>query len=305
MYRKICLLAVFAAALAGSYSATADVIYETSYTTRTDNGNSFVDGGELRFQDQWLGQMSFIVDSDAPGIVSSSGQFLRTLQGRGATGGTAGGDGSGETGAGFSNGDRIKVTTQMQYNLGTSANQALSRIGFRPNFVNGSFNASPVAGFKVAYSSFGGGSLKVYSNLLRQGFVGDDNAFAIFITGAEGGFDGADQGQMDVTTDNFEFVYEAVYNEATTSWDAINLSVTNLDTDSLVADAATENLAALESTTYAGTEAFYGQVFTDTNVATGNSDGMRFEFFAVPEPSSLAVLGLLAGGFGTRRKRAC
>ena len=33
----------------------AAVIYETDYTTRSDNGNPFNDGGELRFQDGWLG----------------------------------------------------------------------------------------------------------------------------------------------------------------------------------------------------------------------------------------------------------
>lgn len=281
---------------------SAAVIYETDYTTRSDNGNPFNDGGELRFQDGWLGQTGYIVDSDAPGIVSAGGAFLRTLNNRGATGGVAGGDGSGEVGTDFTNGDTMRIVTKLQFDLDTAPNQALSSVGVRPNFVNGGFNASPTSGFKVAYNSFADGSLKVFTNLSRQGFNGADNAFAVFVTGPEGGFNSGGAGAaQDFVTDTFEFDYTAVFQDD--QWVATEMIVTNLDTATVVAQASTENPAALEAEAYTGTEAFFGQRLTDHNGAVTNSDSMRFEYTAVPEPSSLALAGLLTIGLAGARRR--
>lgn len=280
----------------------AAVIYETDYTTRSDNGNPFNDGGELRFQDGWLGQTNYIVDSDAPGTVTAAGAFLRTLNNRGATGGVAGGDGSGEVGTDFSNGDTIRIVTSLQFDLTTAPNQALSSVGIRPDFVNGGFNASPTNGFKVAYNSFGDGSLKVFTNFARQGFNGGDNAFALFVSGSEGGFDsGGSGGVVDLSTDNLEFDYTAEFLNDT--WVATELIVTNLDTNTIVAQGTTENPAALEAGAYTGTEAFFGQRLTDTNGAVAVSDGMRFEYTAIPEPTSALLLSMVAGCFGLRASR--
>ncbi|MEM1085985.1 MAG: hypothetical protein AAGI48_17885 [Verrucomicrobiota bacterium] len=281
--------------------AQAAIVYETDYTLRSDNGNPFADGGELRFQDSWLGQTGYIVDSDAPGTVTASGAFLRTLNGNGATGGTAGGDGSGEVGTDFSNGDIISVTVDLQYNLLTSPNQALSAVGFREDFVNGGFNASPTVGLKVAYNSFSDGSLKVYSNLSRAGFNGADNAFAVFVTGPEGGFNsGGNGGTQDFVTDNLRFQYTAEFlNDA---WVATELLVTNLDTATVVAQASVENPNALESTAYTGTEAFFGQRLTDTGGVAVTSDSMKFEYTPVPEPGT-ALLALLPLATVLRRRR--
>lgn len=289
--------------LMAASSSLAAVIYETDYTTRSDNGNPFVDGGELRFQDGWLGQTGYIVDSDAPGTVTSSGSFLRTLNNRGATGGTAGGDGSGEVGTDFTNGDTIRIVTTLQFDMTSDPNQALSSIGIRENFVNGGFNASPTNGFKVAYNSFGDGSLKVFTNFARQGFNGADNAFALFVSGPEGGFNsGGNGGVVDLSTDNLEFDYTAEF--LNDSWVATEMIVTNLDTNTIVAQGTTENPAALEGAAYTGTEAFYGQRLTDTAGSTVISDGMRFEYTAIPEPTSLVLIGFAAFGLaGAARRR--
>lgn len=283
--------------------ASAVVVYETDYTTRSDNGNPFVDGGELRFQDGWLGQTGYIVDSDAPGTVTSGGAFLRTLNGNGATGGTAGGDGSGEVGTGFSDGDVIKIAIELQYTLTTAPNQELSVIGVRENFVNGGFDAAPTNGFETAYSSFGDGSIKVYTNFARQGFIGADNAFALFISGPDGGFNSGGNGQPeDLVTDTLLFEYEATFNSG--FWDATGLVVTNVDTGLVVADAV-DKPAVLESTAYAGSEAFFGQRFIAGAGPSVTSDSVRFEYIAVPEPGSaaLAASGLMVAMFRRRRNR--
>lgn len=287
-----------------SAPAFAAIVYETDYTTRSDNGNPFVDGGELRFQDGWLGQTGYTVDSDAPGTVTANGAFLRVLQNRGATGGVAGGDGSGEVGTDFTNGDTVRIVTTLQYDLSSAPNQDLSGVGIRENFVGGGFNASPTSGFKVAYNNFADGSLKVFTGQGRQGFNGADNAFALFVTGAEGGFDsGGTGGTVDLSTDTLEFDYSAEFlNDA---WVATELIVRNRDNaGAIVAQATTENLAALESTPYTGTEAFFGQQLTNTNGAVTVSDGMRFEYSAIPEPTSLALFGLLSLGFAGAGRRS-
>ncbi|MEM8945351.1 MAG: PEP-CTERM sorting domain-containing protein [Planctomycetota bacterium] len=302
--RKFLEVAAIATALTAmlTSSSTATLIYETDYTTRSDNGNPFVDGGELRFQDGWLGQTGYIVDSDAPGTVTSSGAFLRTLNNRGATGGVAGGDGSGETGTDFQTGDEIKITTTLQFELATAANQALSTVGFRSNFVNGGFDAAPTNGFKVAYSSFADGSLKVFTNLTRQGFIGADNAFALFVTGPEGGFNsGGNGGATDLVTDTLEFEYTAVF--GTDEWTATELIVRNLDNGgAIVAQGSVENPSALETSVYTGTEAFFAQRLTDFNGTSTTSDSMRFEYTAIPEPSSLILMGLASVAAVIRRR---
>lgn len=289
-----------AALLAGQ--ASAAIVYETDYTTRSDNGNPFNDGGELRFQDGWLGQTGYIVDSDAPGTVTTSGAFLRTMNNRGATGGVAGGDGSGEVGT-LQAGDEIKVTTTLQYDLTTAPNQALSVVGVRSNFVNGGFDAAPTNGFKVAYSSFGDGNLKVFTNLTRAGFNGADNAFALFVSGAEGGFNSGGNGAtQDLVTDTLEFEYTAVF--GSNEWTATEMIVRNLDNGgAIVAQGTVENAAALETQTYAGSEAFFGQRLTDTAGAVVTSDSMRFEYTAIPEPSTLILLGV-AGIAALARRRS-
>lgn len=291
--------ATLVAALLTSFSSAA-VIYETDYTTRSDNGNPFNDGGELRFQDGWLGQTGYIVDSDAPGTVSASGAFLRTMNNRGATGGVAGGDGSGEVGT-LQPGDEIKITTTLQYELTTAPNQALSTIGVRSNFVNGGFNAAPTNGFKVAYNSFADGSLKIFTSTTRQGFNGADNPFALFVSGPEGGFNSGGAGSaQDLVTDTLEFEYTAVF--GVNEWTATELIVRNLDNGgAIVAQGTVENPAALETQAYAGTEAFFGQRLTDTAGAVATSDSMRFEYTAIPEPSSLLLLGL--AGIATLMQR--
>ncbi|TWT40635.1 hypothetical protein [Botrimarina hoheduenensis] len=289
--------------------APGAVIYETDYTLRSDNGNPFIDGGELRFQDGWLGQTGYTVDSDAPGTVTSSGTFLRTLNNRGATGGVAGGDGSGEVGAGFNDGDTIRIVTSLQYELapGTTTpsapNQELANIGIRSNFVNGGFNAAPTHGFEVAYNSFGDGSLKVFTNFARAGSVGADNAFALFVDAADGGFNsGENGGDADLSTDNLEFDYTAEFQAG--AWAATELIVTNLDTNMVVAQASIDKPAALEAVAYTGTEAFFGQRFLgNASGAVGTSDGMRFEFTAaIPEPTSFALVWLLSLGVAARRR---
>lgn len=259
----------------GATAAQAAVIYETDFTTRTDNGNPFVDGGELRFQDGWLGQAGYIVDSDAPGTVTASGGFLRVLNGRCS----AGGDGSGEAGADFSNGDTIRIVTSLQYELTSTPNQALSAVGVRADFVNGGFNASPTNGFKVAYNDFGEGSLKVFTNLSRSGSNGADNAFALFVSGPEGGFNPGATAPADLVTDNLEFDLTAEF--LSDAWVATEMIVRNLDNGgAIVAQGSVENPAALESPAYTSTEAFFGQRLTDTGGVVVTSDRMRFEYTA-------------------------
>ncbi len=304
MKRSRVFLLSFVAGLLGLHASIAEavLVYETDYTLRNDNGNPFVDGGELRFQDGWLGQTGYTVDSDAPGTVSASGGFLRVLNNNGATGGTAGG-GSDELGAGFNDGDSIRIVTTLQYELLSAPNQALSTIGVRPNFATGGFNASPTSGFKTAYNSFDGGSIKVFTGLGRQGFNGGDNAFALFITGDEGGFNSGDTGQpMDLSTDTFEFDYTAEF--LSDAWVATELIVRNLDDGgAIVAQATVDNLGALESTAYTGSEAYYGQRFTDAGGVVVTSDRMRFEYAAVPEPGTTVLLGCVFAGLLAKRRR--
>ncbi|MEM6551140.1 MAG: PEP-CTERM sorting domain-containing protein [Planctomycetota bacterium] len=286
-------------------SAAADVVYETDFITKSDN-TPFA-AGELQFNDGWLGQAGFIVDPNSPGIVSrtANGQFRRVLHSAGATGGVAGGDGSGEAGNGFSDGDVIKISAEIQYDLIASANQELSLIGFRENFVNGGFNAAPTNGVEIAYSAFNGGSLKIFTNFARSGTNGADNANALFVSGADGGFDSGNAGGTeDLSTDNLLIEYSAEYQSG--FWTATSLVVTNVDTATVVAN-SDDKLAVLESTAYSGTEAFLGfRAFGNVTGSTANLDSISFEYepfteTVIPEPASILLLG--AGALAMLRRR--
>ncbi len=275
---------------------SADTVYQSDYSS--------LNAGELQFQDGWLGQTGSIVDPVAGTVTRGPGGFLRNVNGNGALGTPI----DTLAGPGFKVGDRIKISTSLRYVLGATTNQNLSLIGIRQGFGAGpdlgNFDAVPLVdagGIRTAYSSFGGGSIKVYTNLARQGFEGADNAFAVFVTGTEGGFNGADAGQSDLMTDLLEFRYEAVFNGV--GFQATQLLVTNLDTNTVVADAAVENPAALEASTYNFGDAYLAQRLISGDASTAIQSGVSFEFHPIPEPASLVILFGLGGISCLTRRR--
>ncbi|MEM6391228.1 MAG: hypothetical protein AAF797_00345 [Planctomycetota bacterium] len=269
---RLCLSTFTCFALAAP--ATAEVVYETDFATRSYNGQPFKDGSHLRFQDQWLGQEGILVEADAPGqIVSDGTAYKRVLQARGATGGVAGKDGSQEQGTGFTNGDVLRITIQLQYTLAADKpNQDLSLIGFRPDFVKGGFDAGPTTGFRVAFSAFGGGSLKFYTSPARLGSQASDNPFALFVPAKDAGFAVGN----DLETDPLQVQYTAEFRDG--AWAAKTLRVTNLKTRRTVADATQDNPQALEATPYAGSEAFLALRLSGQAGAIGSSESVRFEY---------------------------
>lgn len=262
-----------------------------SYDTDFSAAEGF-SAGNLQFQNGWLGQSGPSVDESGDGTVSSSGAFLRNLYNVGVTGSVAGSDdgpgigtGDGE-GAGFSEGDVISIEQELQFTLndGTS-NQALTLTGFRQNFSTGGFDASPTAGFKMAYNPFSAessGSFKLFSNPSRQGFNGADNPFAIIVSGTDIGLDSQPtSGAADLVSDNLLFTYSAqLTNAATNEWTTTELTLTNLDSAFSVS-AAVDKPAALETFTYTGTDAYLASRWTDS-AATVTTDRISIEYQGTP-----------------------
>ncbi|MEM6551139.1 MAG: hypothetical protein AAF750_03325 [Planctomycetota bacterium] len=271
----ISVLGASSMALVCSAGASAKVIYQTDFTTRQDDRQAFRNGDDLRFQDQWLGQDGVTVETKAPGrIVTDGTAYKRVLQGRGATGGVAGKDGSEEQGSGFTNGDVLRITIQLQYTLARDKpNQDLSLIGVRPDFVRGGFDAGPTAGFRVAFSAFGEGALKFYTNTQRLGANASDNPFALFLPAKDAGLA---IGDRDLETDPLQVQYTAKFRDG--AWSAKELRVTNLKTRRIVADAAEDKPQTLESTPYTGTEAFLALRLIGQPGAIASSESVRFEY---------------------------
>lgn len=293
------------ATLATAFAATpsqAVVVLDADFSV----ADGYTDA-KLQFQEPngsgngvWLGQDGPTVDSSGTGnlvalndsSIPRNDNFRRNLWNQGATGGTAGGGvAADESGNGFNQGDVIKIDMEYQFNVTGAVNIGLFDTGVRTNFSTAGFDASPTLGFRGYYAEFNqdtGGALKLYSSFDRLGFIGEDNAFALFATGDQIGLDpsGNSTGTIDLSSDRLLFSYSAEYTDASSNtWTATELSITNLDNPSVSLLASVEKPAALEATTYSGSEMYFGSRWLNDASADGtvvNIDGVRFEYIPVP-----------------------
>ncbi len=303
MSRSLCKLAAAAAFAAafGTAPASAVVLLDTTFSAAEGYND-----GKLQFQNgngpdgtTWLGQFNDTtgnpsVDSTAGTVSVISGfppagdSFLRNLWNNGATGALAGG-GRDEIGAGFNQGDQIKIDFEYQFDLGTTApgNASLFAAGVSDCFLTCSFDASPRAGFKAGWSNFEDGNLKVFTALggERAVFQGDDNPLALFVSGADLGINnGFSGGTADLLSDNLRFTYTATLTDAATDlWVPDELVVHNIDTDTEVARATVDNPNALESffwNTTAEDDIFNTPNVNEGGVANHPTDGGSEMWFA-------------------------
>lgn len=319
-------------------SAQAVVLIDDDFTA----AEGYVDG-KLQFQQPdgagngiWLGQFNNpdnggtgnpSVDSTGTGTVNvisegppNGDAFLRNVWNLGATGGTAGGaaDGTTEIGNGFSEGDQIKIDIAFRFTLpdGTG-NHPLFISGVTDCFVNCGFNASPRAGLNLGVSEFQAGTIKVFTHNGRQFFNGADNPFATFVplpeVGIANGWNPETEVKdlpTDLESDLISISYTAeLTDEATKTWTAQEVIVTNVDTETTIATASIDFAGALESfvwdseanapntdpttpteqgvaahPTSPGSEMYFGTRWLD-NVTPGGSasfDSVRFEYIPVP-----------------------
>ncbi len=306
---KMSMLALsLAAVVPHANHASAGVIYETDFVTKFDGTGSF-NAANLQFQDGWLGQNFTIVDPTGSGTATtaSGGAFPRNLNFNGALGNQAGGAGTGETsGPGFTAGDKIRVTSEVQYEIAGLANAQFSTIGVRNNFATGGFNASPIAGMQMFYSSFqssSGGALKLFGSLSRNGFSGADNAFALITSGLSIGLDpDGVSGPVDLLSDVLEVSIEMTY-LGSDQWQTSDLSLVNVDTATTLLTAAADQPAILgEIQTVASDNDLFSSVqWTRGAGPSSIFESFTYEFEAVPEPASAALLA--AGGLMMLRRR--
>lgn len=290
-------------------SASAQVIYETDFTTKTD-GAPF-NAGSLRFQDGWLGQNFTDIDPSGTGAVTtaSTTAFPRNLNNRGALGGQAGGNGSGETsGPGFNVGDKLRVTAEYQFTLAGRTNAQLATLGVDEAFVTDSFNPAPRIGAQTFYSEFqssSGGALKLFGSLARNGFSGADNPFALIVDGLAIGLDpDGTVGAADLESDLLEISIEMTYLGAD-EWQTSDLTLANSTTSTLLADAAADKPDILTETQMVPSEndLFMAVQWMRTAIPSSTFDSFRYEYTAaIPEPSS-AVLALVAFAWRSCRRR--
>lgn len=275
-------------------------IIDTDFTA----AEGYVDG-LLQFQGAniptldgvWLGQNGVEVDSSGTGTATQTGSFRRNLYQIGATGGTAGGDGSNENaGTGFAIGDKVSVSHAYSFTLeNPDFNIDLLSTGIRQNFVNGGFEAAPIVGIEIGYSEFAEGTLKVFSDFTRAATNGADNEFAFFVSSAEAGLDsGFTSGTVDAVSDNLRFTWEAEYTGVDT-WTTTEIMFENLDTE-IMKLASVENPSALETVTVAGSglEGYFA--FQPTRVpfaspTSGTTDAVSYIYTAA------SVTGGLAGDY--------
>ncbi|TWT40637.1 PEP-CTERM sorting domain-containing protein [Botrimarina hoheduenensis] len=273
-------LAALAALALTSQPASAVVLIDDNFTA----AEGYVDG-DLRFQQPngagngiWLGQDLANVDSTAGTLTSAGIGFRRNIWSLGATGGVLGGS-SDELGNGFFEGDVIRISTDFRFDFGPSVlnNVGIYNFGVRDCFATCGFNAAPTAGVAAAYSDFGAGNLKIFTQFLgREVFDGADNAFATFVAGPDMGIingkdtDNNPTGEtLDLVSDNLRIEYEAELTDAATdTWTATKIIVTNLDTATVIADASIDNPAALESFRWNQEPGLPDDPFTEENEST-------------------------------------
>lgn len=331
-----CSAAIAVATLIVAGPLHAVVLIDDDFTA----AEGYVDG-KLQFQQPngagngiWLGQFRAetgnpSVDTSGSGTVNvTSGNlttdpigdaFLRNVWNLGATGATAGGgSATNEVGGGFSLGDKFNFDISFQFTLPDGVgNHPLFISGVTDCFVNCGFDAAPRAGINLGASEFESGALKVFSHIGRSFTTGADNAFGLIIPlpdlGVDNGFN-PDTGLKDLPTDLDSDLISVSYSaelidEATKTWQATELIVTNETTATVLSSASVDKPDALESfvwdslanapdtdpstpteqgraahPTDPGSEMYFGTRWLD-NVAAGGSasfDSVRFEFIPVP-----------------------
>lgn len=244
--------------------------------------------GDLQFQSiangtvgTWLGHSGAMVDTSGTGTVSRTADPRRNLFNTGATGGIAGGNGSGEIlGNGFSVGDLARIEHVYSFEVNSSDDTGLLKTGIRPNYANGGFESKPELGIKIDYSNDGGGILKIFSNLGRSGLNEADDPFAFEVAANSVGIDnGNSGGTIDLQSDRLRFTWEAEYIGSDT-WQSNEITIENLDT-TFTSTASVENPTALESVSYSdsGVEAFFGMQQVQGFAGAGVTDSIEFLYF--------------------------
>lgn len=262
------LLMLLAAALSlqSATESLAVVLIDDDFTA----AEGYADG-LLQFQSPdgggngtWLGQINSTVDSTGDGFVNvvtgnppDGAAFLRNLWSLGATGTPAGGpDEPGrEVGSGFALGDKIKVDVQFQFTLpnGTQ-NHALFLAGVSDCYVECGFNAVPRAGLNLGVSEFQAGAFKVFTHMGRTFTSGTDNPFGVLLPLADVGLNNgwnpetmAKDLPTDLESDLISLSYTAeLIDESNKIWQATELVVMNVTTDTELTTASVDNPNALE-----------------------------------------------------------
>ncbi len=257
-----------------------DVILDTDFVAAEGYYN-----GQLQFQSiqngtegTWLGHLGAIVDTTDTGTVTRSGDPRRNLFHKGATGGFAGGSGSGETiGNGFEIGDLLTISHVYSFVVDASPSVGLLQSGVRPNYANG--ESVPEVGIKVDYSNAGSGLLKVYSNLDRSSVVSADDPFALIVNAADIGIGNGFSGELlDFASDKLRFTWIAEYT-AIDTWQTREISIENLSTG-FSSRASIDNPTALEEVLFAdsGTEAFFGMQQLQGFLGSGVTDSVYYTY---------------------------
>ena len=263
MLGKLDLILLFFAFYAPIDSCLAQLtILDTEFSASEGYQN-----GDLQFQSitdgtagTWLGHSGASVNTDDFGSVSRTADPRRNLFGRGATGGTAGGNGESETdGDGFTFGDTLTVTHGYSFEVSQSSITGLLRTGVRPNYVNGGFESTPLVGISLEYLNAGTGSLLVFGNVNRSANNSGDDAFAVTVDAANIGIDNdAQASALDLTSDNLVLTWVGEYVDVDT-WKTQEIIIENEITQS-VTRASEVNPSALEEVMVPGSgdEAFFG-----------------------------------------------